>query len=59
VLDRILADERKLQFSIVEEELKLTGLRPANPSKAKKPRKGAEGQRPLGKGKRGKGKRRR
>jgi ribonuclease R len=39
VLDRILADERKLQFSIVEEGLPLTGkpVRPA--AKAKKPRK--------------------
>ncbi len=39
VLDRILADERKLQFSIVEEGLPLTG-KPARPApKAKKPRK--------------------
>jgi ribonuclease R len=38
-LDRILADERKLQFSIVEEGLPLTG-KPARPApKVKKPRK--------------------
>ena len=38
VLDRILADERKLQFSIVEEGLPLTG-KPARPApKVKKPR---------------------
>jgi ribonuclease R len=39
VLDRILAAERKLQFSIVEEGLPLTAKRPPNSgSKAKKPR---------------------
>ncbi len=39
VLDRILANERKLQFSIVEEGLPLTG-KPARPApKVKKPRK--------------------
>jgi ribonuclease R len=39
VLDRILADERKLQFSIVEEGLPLTG-KPARPApKVKKARK--------------------
>ena len=39
VLDRILADERKLQFSIVEEGLPLTG-KPVRPApKVKKPRK--------------------
>ncbi|HEX4284286.1 MAG TPA: VacB/RNase II family 3'-5' exoribonuclease [Terracidiphilus sp.] len=39
VLDRILADERKLQFSIVEEGIPLTG-KPARPSgKIKKPKK--------------------
>jgi len=38
VLDRILTDERKLQFSIVEEGLPLTG-KPARPAlKVKKPR---------------------
>jgi ribonuclease R len=40
VLDRILADERKLQFSIVEEGLPLTGKKPGKPApKAKKPKK--------------------
>jgi ribonuclease R len=39
ILDRILAQERRLQFSIVEEGIPLTGKRPpAKPSKAKKPR---------------------
>jgi ribonuclease R len=37
ILDRILAEERKLQFALVEEELPLTGRKPAPPSsKAKK-----------------------
>ena len=37
ILDRILAQERRLQFSIVEEGIPLTGKRPANsPSKPKK-----------------------
>ena len=37
ILDRILAQERKLQFALVEEELPLTGRKPAPPSsKAKK-----------------------
>jgi ribonuclease R len=37
ILDRILAQERKLQFALVEEELPLTGRKPASPSsKAKK-----------------------
>lgn len=36
VLDRILADERKLQFSLLEEELPLTGKKPVNPPKKKK-----------------------
>lgn len=40
VLDRILADERKLQFSIMEEGLPLTGKKPSKPApKAKKHRK--------------------
>ncbi|MFZ0746982.1 MAG: VacB/RNase II family 3'-5' exoribonuclease [Terracidiphilus sp.] len=39
ILDRILAQERKLQFSIVEEGLPLTGKKPAqSPPKAKKRR---------------------
>ncbi len=43
ILDRILAQERKLQFSIVEEGLPLTGRKPAGkPPKSKKSkRKGA------------------
>jgi ribonuclease R len=37
ILDRVLAQERKLQFALVEEELPLTGKRAAaSPSKAKK-----------------------
>jgi ribonuclease R len=40
MLDRILADERRLQFSLVEDELKLTGTKPAHgPKKKKKSRK--------------------
>ena len=39
VLDRILAQERRLQFSIVEEGIPLTGKQPAKPpSKPKKSR---------------------
>jgi len=37
ILDRILAQERRLQFSIVEEGLPLTGPKSAKPPKAKKP----------------------
>jgi ribonuclease R len=33
ILDRILAQERKLQFALVEEELPLTGRKPAPPSR--------------------------
>ena len=37
ILDRILAQERKLQFALVEEDLPLTGRKPAHaPQKAKK-----------------------
>jgi ribonuclease R len=59
ILDRILAQERKLQFSIVEEGLTLTGRKPASaPSKAKKnKRKGADSPASRGKkqfGKKGK-----
>ena len=37
ILDRILAQERRLQFSIVEEGIPLTGRKPARPvSKPKK-----------------------
>jgi ribonuclease R len=38
VLDRILVQERRLQFSIVEEGIPLTGKKPAKPSKKGKPR---------------------
>jgi ribonuclease R len=37
ILDRILAQERRLQFSLVEEGLKLTGKKPGpSPRKPKK-----------------------
>jgi ribonuclease R len=36
ILDRILAQERKLQFALVEEELKLTGRPAPKPPKSKK-----------------------
>jgi ribonuclease R len=42
ILDRILAQERKLQFALVEEELKLTGRTGANPPKSKKQKRGKE-----------------
>ncbi len=38
ILDRILAQERRLQFSIVEEGLILTGRKPPKPTKTKKGR---------------------
>lgn len=38
ILDRILAQERRLQFSIAEEGMPLTGKRPPKPPKAKKDR---------------------
>jgi ribonuclease R len=38
ILDRILAQERRLQFSIVEEGIPLTGRRPAKSPKVKKTR---------------------
>ena len=38
ILDRILADERKLQFSLVEEDLKLTGKTARPAAKPKKSR---------------------
>ena len=38
ILDRILAQERRLQFSIVEDGLVLTGRKPAKPTKTKKGR---------------------
>ena len=61
ILDRILAQERRLQFSIVEEGLLLTGKKTANsPPKAKKARRKDAAPKPS-KAKernRGKGKRR-
>jgi ribonuclease R len=36
ILDRILAQERRLQFSIAEDGLALTGRKPGRPAKAKK-----------------------
>jgi ribonuclease R len=36
ILDRILAQERRLQFSIVEEGIPLTGKQPLKPSKTRK-----------------------
>jgi ribonuclease R len=36
VLDRVLAQERKLQFALVEEELQLTGKKAARPSSKRK-----------------------
>jgi ribonuclease R len=36
ILDRILAQERKLQFSIVEEGIQLTGKKSAPPKKSKR-----------------------
>ncbi len=38
ILDRILAQERKLQFSLVEEGIPLTGKKPPRPPKNKKKR---------------------
>jgi ribonuclease R len=47
ILDRILVQERRLQFSIVEEGIPLTGKRPANkPAKAKKNKRKPTGFRP-------------
>jgi ribonuclease R len=60
ILDRILAQERKLQFALVEEELQLTGKRPPKPApKSKKNRrKETRSQAPPIKKKFRKGKRR-
>jgi ribonuclease R len=61
ILDRILAQERRLQFSIVEEGIPLTGKRVPSPSlKARKNRRN-EARTPTSKGKKkfpGKGRRR-
>ena len=61
ILDRILAQERRLQFSIVEEGIPLTGRKPVkSPSKAKKDRHGrATLSASNGKERRGKKRRRR
>jgi ribonuclease R len=49
VLDRILAQERRLQFSIVEEGLVLTGRKaPAKPKKSKRKDSGATASRAAG-----------
>src|SRR5271157_2022235 len=55
ILDRILAQERRLQFSIVEEGLPLTGRKAAKPpAKGKKSRRnaaappGPKGKKPFG-----------
>jgi ribonuclease R len=51
ILDRILAQERRLQFSIVEEGIPLTGRKPASaPSKSKKDKR-KDGKPPASKGK--------
>ncbi len=43
VLDRVLAQERRLQFSLVEEGIALTGRKPGKPAaKTKKPRRGKD-----------------
>jgi ribonuclease R len=52
ILDRILAQERRLQFSIVEEGIPLTGKRPAaSPKKSKKDKRNGN-KPPSSKGKR-------
>jgi ribonuclease R len=56
ILDRILAQERRLQFSIVEEGIPLTGRKPASaPSKSKKDKR-KDGRPPASKGKKRLGK---
>jgi ribonuclease R len=51
ILDRILAQERRLQFSIVEEGIPLTGRKPAtSPAKSKKSKR-KDGAPPVSKGK--------
>ena len=48
ILDRILAQERRLQFSIAEEGIALTGKkRPGNPRKAKAAKRKARGDTPA------------
>ncbi|MFP5276923.1 MAG: ribonuclease R family protein [Acidobacteriota bacterium] len=43
ILDRILHQERRLQFSLVEEGIPLTGKRPPKPSKKSKKKRGEKG----------------
>jgi ribonuclease R len=53
ILDRILAQERKLQFALVEDELPLTGKRVApSPSKSKKNKRKNASPQPPGESKR-------
>jgi ribonuclease R len=60
ILDRILAQERKLQFALVEEGIPLTGKKAAAPSsKAKKKKKHAHASPPTGGRKRRENKRKR
>jgi len=48
ILDRVLAQERKLQFALVEEELKLTGRKdPKPPSKRRKEKRKQDGPPPA------------
>jgi ribonuclease R len=51
ILDRILAQERKLQFSIVEEGIPLTGKKPANATSRPKKDKRKDVRAPASKGK--------
>jgi ribonuclease R len=51
VLDRILAAERRLQFLLVEDQLRLSGTRPLRGAKAAKPRKGKQTRSRKGRGK--------
>jgi ribonuclease R len=51
ILDRILAQERKLQFSIVEEGIPLTGKKAANASPRPKKEKRKDVRAPASKGK--------
>jgi ribonuclease R len=52
ILDRILAQERKLQFSIVEEGIPLTGNKPAKPAAKRKKSRHNEATAPQRKAKR-------
>ncbi|MGA7342961.1 MAG: VacB/RNase II family 3'-5' exoribonuclease [Terracidiphilus sp.] len=49
ILDRVLAQERKLQFSLVEEGIPLTGRKPAQPARKPKKRSTAAPQPARGK----------